>query len=226
MPLPKLSNVNVWIFDLDNTLYPPEARLFDQIQTLMTQYVMRELDVAVATANQLRDQYWRHYGTTLSGLMHEHDIDPAPYLREIHDISLANLTQDRALSQAIRKLPGRKIVYTNGPKFHAERVTQARGLGGIFDVIYGIEHADYRPKPERAAFEQILKQDGSDPNLAAMFEDDARNLSAPHEMGMACVLVGPKPASTLAHIHHQTEDLTDFLTNVLTPGLSRRAEAD
>jgi len=217
----KLSNVSVWIFDLDNTLYPPEARLFDQIQKLMTQYVMRILDIDFATANRLRDQYWQQYGTTLSGLMHEHNIDPTPYLREVHDISLDKLTKDQTLRAAINALPGRKVIYTNGPKFHAERVVAARGLDGVFNAIYGIEHADFRPKPERAAFERVLRLDGTDPHVAAMFEDDARNLTAPHEMGMTCVLVGPKPALKATHIHHQTEDLTRFLAKVCASGLSQ-----
>lgn len=212
------SDVSTWVFDLDNTLYPPSARLFDQIEILMTNYVMQALDVDHSTANHLRDHYWQTYGTTLAGLMREHDVDPGPYLDVVHDIDLKHLDHDPELRAQISDLPGRKVIYTNGPRVHAERVTAARGLSGIFDAIYGVEHADFLPKPERAAFDVIFALDGIDPGVAAMFEDDHRNLKAPHDMGMKCVLVGPKhqpePGGNTAHIHHQTEDLAEFLGRI------------
>lgn len=211
----EFSHVRTWVFDLDNTLYPPSARLFDQIEVLMTRYVMDALNVPHAEANHLRDFYWRKYGTTLAGLMREHDIDPAPYLDDVHDIELGHLEHDKALRSHLNALPGRKIIYTNGPQIHAERVTEARGLGGVFDAMYGVEHADFHPKPERRAFERIFSQDGVNTAEAAMFEDDPRNLLVPHAMDMKTVLVGPKPGGDTDHIHHQTEDLTGFLSQIV-----------
>ena len=207
------SHVTHWVFDLDNTLYPPEAALFDQIEVKMTDYVMRELKVDHARANHLRDHYWREYGTTLSGMMAEHDVDPLPYLEEVHDISLDHMIEDLTLRSHIRNLPGRKTVYTNGSRFHAERVLESRGLSGIFDAIYGIEHSNFLPKPSRAAYDVIISTDKIDTNSAAMFEDDPRNLEVPHDLGMKTVLVGP-PAER-PYIHHQTEDLTDFLSHLV-----------
>ncbi|MBL4769015.1 MAG: pyrimidine 5'-nucleotidase [Rhodobacteraceae bacterium] len=207
------SHVTQWVFDLDNTLYPPQARLFDQIEVRMTQYVMDALGVEQAEADHLRKHYWHSYGTTLAGLMREHDVDPGPYLTDVHDISLDHLEHDTDLAAYITALPGRRIVYTNGSAPYAERVLAARGLDGIFDAIYGVEHADFRPKPEREAFEMIFAQDGITPGRAAMFEDDPRNLAAPHAMGMRTVHVAPKPLDALdaEHIHHHTDDLTEFL---------------
>ena len=204
------SHVTQWVFDLDNTLYPPEARLFDQIEIRMTQYVMDALGVMQAEADRLRVHYWQRYGTTLAGLMREHDVDPTPYLTHVHDISLEHLEHDRDLARFITALPGRRIVYTNGCAPYAERVLAARGLGGVFDAIYGVEHADFRPKPEREAFELIFAQDGITPERAAMFEDDPRNLKAPHAMGMRTVHVAPAPHKA-DHIHHHTNELTGFL---------------
>lgn len=204
------SHVTTWVFDLDNTLYPPEARLFDQIEVRMTQYVMDSLGVPRPEANRLRKHYWHLYGTTLAGLMREHDVDPAPYLTHVHDISLDHLEQDTDLITHIGALPGRRIVYTNGTAPYAERVLVARGLNGLFDAVYGVEHAGFRPKPERAAFEAVFAQDGTDPASAAMFEDDHRNLAAPHDMGMRTVHVAPD-AHQADHIHHHTDDLTAFL---------------
>jgi len=180
----------------------------------MTRFVMAALDVDHATANHLRDHYWQTYGTTLAGLMREHGVDPGPYLDEVHDIELGHLEADHELRARIINLPGRKIVYTNGPKVHAERVTEARGLSGIFDAIYGVEHAGFLPKPERAAFDVVFDLDGLQPAEGAMFEDDHRNLKAPHDMGMRCVLVGPKHGKDVDHIHHQTEDLVGFLARI------------
>ncbi len=204
------SHVSQWVFDLDNTLYPPQARLFDQIEVKMTQFVMDALHVDRPEADRLRRHYWQLYGTTLAGLMREHQIDPGPYLTDVHDISLDHLEHDADLARHIADLPGRRIVYTNGTAPYAERVLEARGLGGLFDAVYGVEHAGFRPKPERAAFEEVFGKDGIVPEKAAMFEDEPRNLAAPHAMGMRTVHVAEAPVDA-DHIHHHTDDLTSFL---------------
>ncbi|MFC6688219.1 pyrimidine 5'-nucleotidase [Jhaorihella thermophila] len=207
------SHVEHWVFDLDNTLYPPQARLFDQIELRMTRFVMEALGVARDEADRLRRRYWQLYGTTLAGLMHEHGVDPAPYLTEVHDISLDHLDPDPDLAERIAQLPGRRIVYTNGSAPYARRVLEARGLSEVFDAVYGVEHAAFRPKPERAAFEAVFALDGIQPRKAAMFEDDPRNLAAPHAMGMRTVHVAPQPHEA-DHIHHHTDDLASFLNRL------------
>jgi putative hydrolase of the HAD superfamily len=215
MPInhPNFDHVTTWVFDLDNTLYPPQMRLFDQIETRMTDWVMRALAVDQARASQLRQDYWERYGTTLAGLMREHRVDPGDYLDYVHDIDFTALSPDPDLAAEIRALPGRRIIYTNACAPYAEKVLAARGLTGIFDAVYGVEHADFRPKPEAEAFEIIFAQDGLDAGRAAMFEDDPRNLLAPHQMGMATVLVGAERAPG-DHIHHHTDDLTGFLRSL------------
>ncbi len=207
-------HIRTWVFDLDNTLYPPSARLFDQIEVRMTDWVMVTLGVDRAEADRLRLHYWQRYGTTLAGLMAEHKADPGPYLHEVHDIDFSTLTPDPDLQRAITALPGRRIVYTNGSAPYAEQVIDARGLSGLFDAVYGVEHAGFRPKPERQAFETVLTRDGTDPETSAMFEDDPRNLAAPHDMGMRTVLVAETPHEG-DHIHHHTDDLPEFLGRVI-----------
>jgi putative hydrolase of the HAD superfamily len=210
---PDFAHVTTWVFDLDNTLYPPQSRLFDLIEVRMTDYVMRALRVERAEADRLRRHYWQSYGTTLAGLMAEHDLDPTPYLTEVHDIPLDRLSPDPGLAAAIARLPGRRIVYTNGAADYGARVVAARGLDGLFDAVYGIEHAGYRPKPDAGAFATVFAAAGVVPDRAAMFEDDPRNLAAPHGLGMACVLVGPERVEA-PHVHHQTDDLAGFLARL------------
>ncbi|MGG7644214.1 pyrimidine 5'-nucleotidase [Rhodovulum sp. YNF3179] len=207
------THVRHWVFDLDNTLYPPAARLFDQIEIRMTDFVMRATGADRAEADRLRRVYWAEYGTTLAGLMAVHGVDPGPYLDEVHDISLDHLEPDPALRAGITALPGRRIVYTNGSEPYARRVLAARGLEDAFDALYGVEHAGYRPKPARAAFETVFALDGVEAGAAAMFEDDPRNLEAPHQMGMRTVHVADAPAPA-QHIHHHTDDLAAFLARL------------
>jgi putative hydrolase of the HAD superfamily len=205
--------ITAWVFDLDNTLYPPSARLFDAIEARMTAFVMREIGLPRAEADALRRQYWRTHGTTLAGLMREHGIAPGPYLTEVHDIPLDALRADPALAAGIAALPGRRIVHTNASRPYAERVLAACGLAGLFDAVYGIEEAGFHPKPDRAAFEAVFAADRLSPASAAIFEDDPRNLAAPHAMGLRTVLVAPAP-DPAAHIHHHTADLAAFLARI------------
>jgi putative hydrolase of the HAD superfamily len=208
------AHVTTWVFDLDNTLYQPQMRLFDQIEVKMTDWVMRALQVDRARADHLRAHYWATYGTTLAGLMQEHGIDPGPYLTEVHDIDFTVLAPDPALATAIAALPGRKIVYTNACAPYAEKVLAARGLTGLFDALYGVEHAAFHPKPAPEAFATIFAKDGLTPTAAAMFEDDARNLVVPHALGLQTVHVAPEPALA-PHISHHTNDLAGFLARLL-----------
>ncbi len=207
------AHVTTWVFDLDNTLYPPEMNLFDQIEARMSDYVMRALGMTSDEANALRARYWREHGTTLAGLMLNHGLDPVPYLAEVHDIDLSAIPAAPALRAAIEALPGRKIVYTNGSRVHARRVIAARWLVCVFDARYCIEDADFPPKPDEAAFARVFGADGFEPSRAAMFEDDPRNLVVPHALGMRTVLVGP--AAPAPHIDHQTEDLAGFLQRLI-----------
>ena len=213
MPKQDFSHVTTWVFDLDNTLYPPHMRLFDQIEVRMTDWVMQALQVDRARADHLRAYYWATYGTTLAGLMREHGIDPGPYLNEVHDIDFSVLAPDPALARSIAALPGRKIIYTNACAPYAEKVLAARGLRGLFDAIYGVEHAEFHPKPEAQAFATVFAKDGLDPWRGAMFEDDSRNLAVPHQLGMKTVHVAPAPQPA-DHIHHHTDDLAAFLARL------------
>jgi putative hydrolase of the HAD superfamily len=212
---PDFAHVRTWVFDLDNTLYPPRMRLFDQIEVRMTDWVMRNLNLGRTEADRLRATYWRQHGTTLAGLMAEHQIDPWDFLTHVHDLDFSMVEPEPALRASITGLPGRRIVYTNADTIYAAKVLEARGLSNLFDAVYGVEHAGFRPKPEQAAFDAVFARDGLDPTAAAMFEDDPRNLAVPHAMGMQTVLVAPDPMPA-RHIRHHTDDLAEFLGRMVT----------
>ena len=215
MPKVSFSHVTTWVFDLDNTLYPPTMGLFAQIERRMTDWVMQNLHLDRAAADHLRATYWQTYGTTLSGLMRDHGVDPLPYLAYVHDLDFSVLSPDPELAARIRALPGRRIVYTNADRAYAHRVLEARGLTGLFDAVYGVEEAGFLPKPEAAAFQAIFALDNLAPDRAAMFEDDPKNLRAPHALGMRTVHVAPEPAPA-DHIQHHTADLAGFLARLTT----------
>lgn len=215
MPAADFAHVETWVFDLDNTLYPPEMALFDQINIRMTDWVMQALGLARDEADRLRHRYWRDHGTTLAGLMDHHGVDPGPYLHDVHQIDFSVLSPDPGLADCIRALPGRRIVYTNGTEAYARQVIRHRGLSGLFDAVYGVEHANFRPKPEARAFRAVFAIDGLAPERAAMFEDDARNLAVPFAMGVRTVHVAAEPEPAAAgHVHHHTDDLAGFLARL------------
>jgi putative hydrolase of the HAD superfamily len=216
-----------WIFDLDNTLYSADSHVFVQIDKRMGQFISELLDVPLPEAKRVQKHYYFKYGTTLSGLMHEHKLPPDRFLDFVHDIDLSELAAVPELAKAIAELPGRKFVFTNGSMGHAERVTEKLGLAHLFDGLFDIRSANYVPKPKREAYEAVMKSAGAEGARSAMFEDLPHNLEVPHAMGMATVLVRTEyedhPAhrdvdrwDTLpAHVHHFTEDLTQFLSDLI-----------
>jgi putative hydrolase of the HAD superfamily len=207
------ANIQTWIFDLDHTLYPPDVPLFAQMEVRMVDYMCRVLRLERDTANALRANYWRDYGTTLAGLMAEYQIDPDPFLWDVHQLDFSVVPQNLNLRDLITRLDSRKIIYTNGTAPYAEDVIAARGIGGVFDAIYGVEHANYLPKPNHAAFEAVFSLDGFDRAKAVMFEDDPRNLKVPKEMGLTTVLISSTPNHN-NFIDYQAPDLEAFLSQI------------
>ena len=191
MNFDEFRNIDTWIFDLDNTLYPPEVRLFDQIEQKMRYFVANFLGISLAEADLMRAQYWRSHGTTLAGMMENHAMPPHEFLRNVHEIDFSVLPSSQNLAQLISALPGRKIVYTNGTEPYARSVLTARGLEQEFESVYGIEHASYQPKPRAEAFHEVFARAKVIPNTAAMFEDDPRNLEVPAHLGLKTIFISP-----------------------------------
>jgi len=217
----------VWVFDLDNTLYPAHCNLFTQVDQRMGEFIARYLGVPFAYARHLQKTYYRQFGTTLTGLMQVHRMDPKPFLDYVHDLDLSVVREHPELAAAIERLPGRKLIFTNGSRAHAERVAGKVGILHLFEGIFDIVASGYVPKPSADCYARFLAAHGVDAAASAMFEDMPHNLEAPHALGMTTVLIrsdcnGDHPVQRTirswveppAHVHHMTYDLAGFLEGV------------
>ncbi|ATE63359.1 pyrimidine 5'-nucleotidase [Rhizorhabdus dicambivorans] len=187
--LPALGHIDAWIFDLDNTLYPASADLFGLIDAKMGLYVERLLGVDPVEAKRIQKQMFREHGTTLSGLMRSHAIDPHEFLAFVHDIEMDVLAEDRLLVEAVARLPGRKLIFTNGDADYAGRVLARLGLSESFEAIHDIHACAYQPKPHVASYESMVAAFGIDPTTSLFVEDMARNLKPAKAIGMTTVWV-------------------------------------
>lgn len=187
--LAALDHIDAWIFDLDNTLYPASADLFGLIDQRMGLYVQRLLGVGPEEARTIQKQLFREHGTTLSGLMRHHAIDPHEFLAFVHDIEMDALDEDRRLVEAVAKLPGRKLIFTNGDAPYANRVLERLGLSKSFEAIHDIHACAYQPKPHAASYESMVMAFGIDPATSLFVEDMARNLRPAKAIGMTTVWV-------------------------------------
>lgn len=216
---PALHETRFWVFDLDNTLYPAACNLFLQVDRRIQQYIMDMFDAAPEDARKIQKDFFHEYGTTLSGLMLNHGVDPADYLEYVHDIDVTPVPPNPALDSVLRRLPGRKLVYTNGSVPHAERVMDRLGVKHHFDGVFDIVAAGYVPKPEETAFDTFVQTYEIEPTQAVMVEDIARNLAPAHARGMTTVWLRSDHHwsggdENDPHIHHAIDDLVDWLTGV------------
>jgi putative hydrolase of the HAD superfamily len=225
LPVRGFTQVETWVFDLDNTLYPPEARVWPQVDDRITAFICDLYGLDGLSARALQKFFYYRHGTTLKALMDEDGVDPQAFLDFAHAIDHSLLRPDPALRDAIKALPGRKLIMTNGSRRHAETVAQKLGILEAFEDIFDIVAATYHPKPERHAYEQFLEQHRVDPSRAAMFDDITLNLTVPHQLGMRTILILPattdpfretfeQEAGEAAFLDYITHDLTGFLQNL------------
>lgn len=187
--IPALAHIENWIFDLDNTLYPASADLFGLIDMRMGDYIQRLLGVEADEARRIQKNYFREHGTTLSGLMAAHGIDPHEFLAFVHDIEMDALAEDRRLVEAVARLPGRKLIFTNGDEPYARRVLAKLGLSKSFEAIHDIHACAYQPKPDPRSYAAMCAALKVDPARALFVEDMARNLQPAKALGMVTVWV-------------------------------------
>jgi putative hydrolase of the HAD superfamily len=228
------SQVDTWVFDLDNTLYPHHVNLWQQVDRRIGEFVGAYLGVAAAEARRIQKDYYLRYGTTMRGMMTEHGVRADDYLAYVHQIDHSPLQPNPAMGAAIAGLPGRKLVLTNGSTDHVDKVLERLGLAAHFDAVFDIIAAELEPKPAPQTYQKFLRDHAVNPATSAMFEDLARNLVVPHQLGMITVLVVPDGSREVVredwelegrdagHVDHVTDDLTGFLQGLSAEHISRR----
>ena len=226
----RFEHVETWVFDLDNTLYPHHLNLWQQVDDRIRSFVSDFLQIPKDEAFRVQKDYYKHYGTTMRGLMTEHGLDPDTYLEYVHAIDHSPLVPNPALGSALERLPGRKLILTNGTRKHADAVMRRLEVDRHFEDVFDIAAADLDPKPLPQVYERFLKRHCVDPKKAAMFEDLARNLEIPHALGMTTVLVVPKgdrevlregwelEGRDAPHVDHVTDNIVGFIEG-LAPSL-------
>jgi len=211
-----LSHIDIWLFDLDHTLYPPECGLMGMVDVRMDAYVERVTGLIGVKAQEARHQFYVDHGTTLAGLREGYGVDPAHFIAEVQQVDFECVRPSPQLRAGLERLPGRRLVFTNAGIVYAQEVLRRLAIADLFEDVFAIEHNDYVPKPQRATFEKMITDHAVTPASAIFFEDSARNLKPAADLGMTTVLVGPKPLETgHAFVHHHTDDLTTFLTTAL-----------
>ena len=214
-----LQLIKFWIFDLDNTLYSGKTRVFEQVSKKMTQYVSNKLNVNLDKAKKIQKNYFHKYNTTLNGMIKNHKIDANEFLDFVHDIDIDFLKKDLKLNEELKKLDGKKIIFTNGPRKHALNVTRKIGIDQHFDDIFDIIDSNFVPKPAMESYKKLVEKHKIDPNLCVLIEDIARNLRPAYEMGMTTVWIKndepwAQKFSDGEFVNYKTNNLSEFLRKI------------
>ena len=214
-----LKSIKYWIFDLDNTLYSGKTRVFEQVDKKMSKYISDKLNISVEEARKIQKNYFHEYNTTLNGMIKNHKIDANEFLEFVHDIDIDFLKKDEKLAEEMKKLEGKKIIFTNGSKKHAINVTRRIGIEQYFDGIFDIVDSDFIPKPSIEPYKKLVEKHKIDPKLSVLVEDIARNLKPAYEMGMKTVWIeNDEPwASKFSDsnfVNYRTNNLSEFLKKI------------
>jgi putative hydrolase of the HAD superfamily len=219
-------SVDTWVFDLDNTLYPHHLNLWQQVDERIRDYIANFLKLTHEEAFRVQKDYYLRYGTSMRGMMTEHGMEPDEFLAFVHQIDHSPLVANAALGDALEKLPGRKLILTNGTRAHASAVLKRLEIDSHFEDVFDIVAGELDPKPLPKTYDRFLARHDVDPKRAAMFEDLSRNLEVPHRLGMTTVLVVPDRTREVfredwelagrdsAHVDHVTDDLVGFLAKL------------
>jgi putative hydrolase of the HAD superfamily len=217
---PRFTHIRDWIFDLDNCLYPASTGLFALIDERMTAYIERLLDLGPEEARRVQKHHFHTHGTTLAGLIKEHEVDPHDFLDDVHNVPLDRVKGDERLARLLPRLPGRRFVFTNGDAPYARRVLEAIGVNEHIHDLHDIHASSYRAKPDPHGYALLCERFGIDPAHALLVDDMARNLVPAKELGMTTVWVdnGSERGDDgydAAMIDHRIGDVADWLETIL-----------
>jgi putative hydrolase of the HAD superfamily len=207
-----LTHVETWIFDLDETLYDRESGVLAEMEGRIETYLMQQTGEDAPAVVALRESMRNQYGSTLAALLAQGGADVEAYLAHVHDVPLDSLKPDPDLRTGLERLPGRRLIHTNAPGFHAERVLEALGIADLFESVFHCAAAEYVLKPHKDASDRMVAAYGLKPAVCAFFEDREANLAPAAARGMTTILTGPQAlTSTASFIHHRAEPLAPFL---------------
>ena len=213
--------INTWIFDLDNTLYSADSGIFQQVHKLMGEFISKNLKMDMVEAKKLQSKYYKQHGTTLSGLMENHGVEPDYFLDEVHKLDYSIVGPNEILNKELEKIQGRKIIYTNANKKHVVDVLERINLANFFDEIFDIKMANYIPKPEIKPYEQIIDIFNINPSSSAMFDDIAKNLVPAKKVGFTPVWVdagyenfSDDIQASKDYLDYSTRNLSSFLKDI------------
>ena len=215
----EFQKIKFWIFDLDNTLYSGKTKVFEQVDKKMSKYISEKLKISIEEAKKIQKNYFHEYNTTLNGMIKNHKIDANEFLEFVHDIDIDFLKKDILLGEELKKLDGKKIIFTNGSKKHALNVTQKIGIDQHFDSIFDIVESEFIPKPAIEPYKKLVKKHKIDPKLCVLVEDIARNLKPAYEMGMKTVWIKNNEPwaskfSDSNFVNYRTSNLPEFLRKI------------
>lgn len=205
-----LSHIDVWLFDIDDTLYPPGNGLMGEIRQRIADYLVRVTGKPEDEVKLMQRGWLEAHGAALPGLLAAYDVTADDFLDYIHDLPLTQLSANAELDAALARLPGRRFAFTNGSAGHAERVLAKLGIAGRFEGLFHIQSGDLTPKPHPSTYDRMIAAFGIDPTVTCFFEDSAKNLVHAKTLGMTTVLVGGLDAPG-PHIDYITDDLVAFL---------------
>ena len=217
----ELKNIKFWLFDLDNTLYSGATKVFDQVDKRMSEFISTKLNISREEARKIQKNYFIEYNTTLNGMIKNHKIDANEFLEFVHDIDLSFLKKDKQLDEEIEKIKGKKIIFTNGSRAHAQNVTKRLGIERHFDDIFDIVSADFIPKPSLKTYQKLIEKYKIEPQYSIFIEDIARNLKPAYELGMKTVWIeNNEPWAA----EFSDSDFIDYKTNKLSKFLKELNE--
>ncbi len=212
---------HTWIFDLDNTLYSADSGIFQQVSDLMGKFVSKHLNIDISEAKKIQSKYYKQNGTTLRGMMDNHGVDPDEFLEEVHNLDYSIVGPNYKLNEALDKLKGRKIIYTNANQKHVDNVLLRLELTNKFDEIYDIKMASYIPKPAIEPYKKLIEKFNIDPQYSIMFDDIAKNLVPAKNVGFTSVWIdhgyenfSDDIKSSEKYLDYKTKDLSLFLDEV------------
>ncbi|MDC0031366.1 pyrimidine 5'-nucleotidase [Candidatus Pelagibacter sp.] len=214
-----LIDIKYWIFDLDNTLYSGQTKVFSEVDKKMSAFISEKMNVDLVKAKEIQKKYFYEYGTTLSGLMKKDNIDPHNFLEFVHNIDISWLPKDLKLKEELIKIKEKKYIFTNGSHAHVENVTKQLGINGLFDGAFDIVDADFVPKPHIDPYKKIIKKFNIEPTKSILIEDIAHNLEQAKNLGMkTCWLeneeVFAKKDADKPYIDYKIKNLPSFLQEI------------